>query len=373
MWSTTAVRIGAAALAGAAVLTAGAGPPAAARDTAPPPCTTSSAARAQDARPLNFGIYPGGYAGGGTTNPVPNDPAKMQRALDRLQGGQAGFLVRGYMQYQDAPTDGTGKGDDPADVVRYLGHGRRLDLVLEYAAKTGNIDGWLAYLKKTIKRYGRWVDTLSVTLEANSEGQDAPGDLPRIREALVKGVIVAKQESVRLGYQRLRVGFDVAGFGDPSTAFWKELGGLGGRPFVDAVDYVGVDIYPDVFVPAPPDGSPGDLRDQVKYLLHVTRDCSMPLAGLTAAVPIRVSENGWPTSPDRSEARQAEALPIVIRTINEVRGSYNVAGYELFDLRDARTSSSGIFDRFGIMRDDYTPKPAFEAYRRLVAELGGPS
>ena len=29
-----------------------------------------------------------------------------------------------------------------------------------------------------------------------------------------------------------------------------------------------------------------------------------------------------------------------------------------------------IFDQFGLLRDDYTPKTAFETYRRLIAELG---
>jgi hypothetical protein len=30
-----------------------------------------------------------------------------------------------------------------------------------------------------------------------------------------------------------------------------------------------------------------------------------------------------------------------------------------------------LFYQFGLMRDDYTPKPAFAVYRRLIAELGG--
>jgi hypothetical protein len=28
------------------------------------------------------------------------------------------------------------------------------------------------------------------------------------------------------------------------------------------------------------------------------------------------------------------------------------------------------FYQFGLLRDDYTPKPAFETYRQLIAELG---
>lgn len=39
-------------------------------------------------------------------------------------------------------------------------------------------------------------------------------------------------------------------------------------------------------------------------------------------------------------------------------------------LRDADSSNLNIFYHFGLLRDDYTPKPAFEVYCRLIAELG---
>ncbi|MGW5479477.1 hypothetical protein [Streptomyces sp. NPDC004008] len=31
-----------------------------------------------------------------------------------------------------------------------------------------------------------------------------------------------------------------------------------------------------------------------------------------------------------------------------------------------------LFHRFGLLRDDYSPKAAFETYRRLIDELGNP-
>ncbi|MGA4837410.1 hypothetical protein [Streptomyces sp. G45] len=38
---------------------------------------------------------------------------------------------------------------------------------------------------------------------------------------------------------------------------------------------------------------------------------------------------------------------------------------------EAVSSEGGdLFDQFGILRDDYTPKPAFTVYRRLIGELG---
>ncbi len=39
-------------------------------------------------------------------------------------------------------------------------------------------------------------------------------------------------------------------------------------------------------------------------------------------------------------------------------------------LRDADSANPDLFHQLGLMRDDYTPKPAFEQYRTLIEELG---
>jgi hypothetical protein len=49
-----------------------------------------------------------------------------------------------------------------------------------------------------------------------------------------------------------------------------------------------------------------------------------------------------------------------------------VTDYRWFDLRDADSASSSFEDQYGLMTDDYAPKPAFATYRSLVAKLGGP-
>jgi hypothetical protein len=183
----------------------------------------------------------------------------------------------------------------------------------------------------------------------------------------VQGVIAAKQEARRLGNRRLRVGFDEVAFGRPDVGFWNTLASLGGRPFADALDYVGVDLYPDVFGSLPT----GTTIGQAAVLtLKGVRTEEMPIAGVPASTPIRVTENGWPTIGDRTEARQAAALRGVIEAVDASRGTLNVASYGLFDLRDALTSSANPFDHFGILRDDYMPKPAFRTYRDLIRRLG---
>ncbi len=158
----------------------------------------------------------------------------------------------------------------------------------------------------------------------------------------------------------------------PPTISARTIGELGREPFVEALDYVGLDFFPDVFRPAAADGQPGDLRRMVVFILRAIRETWMPAAGIPASVPLHIAENGWPTSPDRSYERQAAAIETIIRTIHTYRGTYHITHYHLFDLRDADSSNPDIFYQFGVLRDDYTPKPAFEVYRRLIAELGAP-
>jgi hypothetical protein len=46
-----------------------------------------------------------------------------------------------------------------------------------------------------------------------------------------------------------------------------------------------------------------------------------------------------------------------------------ITGYIHHTLRDARSVGDGLFDQFGLMTDDYTPKPAFHVYRDLIDAL----
>ncbi|MBE7179244.1 MAG: hypothetical protein INR69_22775, partial [Mucilaginibacter polytrichastri] len=102
---------------------------------------------------------------------------------------------------------------------------------------------------------------------------------------------------------------------------------------------------------------------------HQFRQINMPQAGIPDTVPICIGENGWPTNSTRSYERQAEALETIIRTVYAHRETFNISGYELFDLRDADSSQENIFYQFGLLRDDYAPKPAYNVFRKLVTEL----
>jgi hypothetical protein len=83
-----------------------------------------------------------------------------------------------------------------------------------------------------------------------------------------------------------------------------------------------------------------------------------------------VTEHGWATGPDRSFQRQADVLETVVRTVDGLSGPLHITAYEHFSLRDADSDNQDVMFQFGLVRSDYTPKPAFARFRSLIDELG---
>ncbi len=320
--------------------------------------------------PLIFGIYPGGYTGpdGGETA-MPDHQHHINEALDQLQGDHHPFLVRGYVQYtsSESPVN-AGLPETPTRVEQYLRNGRKLDLVLSF--RQPDVPGWLEFIRTTIHRCHSLLSTLQITEEANVTTFPAvDGCIPQVREALVRGVMAAKDEIQRSSLD-IQVGFNATLNFDPADDFWPSLATLGGQTFLDALDYIGLDFFPDVFRPLAPDGSPDDICSMVPSVLSHFRKISLASAAIPESCPIHITEHGWPTGPTRSYERQAEVLEMILRIIHQQRDRLNITHYEHFALRDANSSNADLFSQFGLLRDDYRPKPAFERYRQLIAELG---
>ncbi|GAA2102228.1 hypothetical protein GCM10009759_36600 [Kitasatospora saccharophila] len=317
-------------------------------------------------RQFTFGIYPGGLLGDehGLLHPVrPDDPARIAEALDLLQGAEPRFRVRVYRSFAatvPAPPQ------TPDGWEAYLGRpGRRIDLVLQFREPTGSLAGWAAYVRGQVRELGGRLGSVQVCEEPNADLPVLDGSVPNVLAALVAGVVAAKDEVRALGLDAT-VGFNAVPSPDPGAAFWPELGRLADDRFLDALDYVGLDCFPDVFRPVPAER----LAEATGWLLDTFRHTDLPKAGIPAGVPIRICENGWPTGPGRSEEAQARVLETVVRTVADRAGSLGIDGYALFALRDADSAGTGLFPHFGLLRDDHTPKPAFDTYRRLIAELG---
>src|SRR5439155_13952797 len=66
---------------------------------------------------------------------------------------------------------------------------------------------------------------------------------------------------------------------------------------------------------------------------------------------------------------QRTALQSMVGAANTYRANYNVSDYFWFDLRDADSGSPNFQQQYGLLRDDYTPKPAFGSYCDLVSKL----
>jgi hypothetical protein len=96
----------------------------------------------------------------------------------------------------------------------------------------------------------------------------------------------------------------------------------------------------------------------------------MPLGGVPASVALHVSECGYPTGLGRTEAMQVTSMTATMSAVSAARANYNVTDYRWFDLRDADSASTSFESHYGLMYDDYTPKPGFAAFRSLVAQLG---
>ncbi|HLV98952.1 MAG TPA: hypothetical protein VKT82_09770 [Ktedonobacterales bacterium] len=320
--------------------------------------------------PFIFGIYPGSVTSADTRLAGrPDEPTRIQAALSQLQTPDQPLLVRGYLHFKGSlPSEKASTTGTPHAVEQYAQEGRKLDLVLCF--RQPDLSGWLDFVRQTIHRYGALLATLQITEEANlTTFPEVDGCIPHVREALVSGVIAAKEEARRRGLD-MQVGFNAALNFDPTDDFWPAIAALGGQPFLDALDYVGLDFFPDVFRPLAPDGEPGDVRQSVSAVLAHFRQVNLVAAGIPASVPIHITENAWPTGPTRSAERQAAVLETVIRAIHQQRARFNITHYEHHGLRDADSSNPNLFFQFGLLRDDYTPKPAFERYRQLIAALG---
>ena len=153
------------------------------------------------------------------------------------------------------------------------------------------------------------------------------------------------------------IGFTAAGDVDPTTgpdSSGRGVAQRGGEAFAAALDFAGLTMYPGGFDAHAP--STSELVGRTVAMLASYR-AQLSDAGIADTVPIRVSECGWPTGPGRSEADQAEALSAIVNTVASVRGGLRVTHGELFTLRDADSSSHDLFGHFGVLRDDYTPKP----------------
>jgi hypothetical protein len=342
----------------------------------PAPSSASGAPAPAGPAPLEFGIYPGGAAGGDSGS-NPDDTEGDLAAVEALKAPEAPFVVHLYAEYYGPGSYSVAQEVGP-QIDMYAQAGIQVELVLCYRPADMNpaadVPGFVAWQQAALAQYGPELRFLQVTNEANVTNAPGSSDgyYPGADQALVDGVIAAKQEIDSDGLSTA-VGINWAYALDPGEmAWWSNLASLGGEAFINALDWVGIDVYPGTWGPTlSPELAFGPaVAAEMTSALQILRDTYMPLAGIPASVPIHVSEAGYPTGPDRSDASQTTALQNEVEAVNAVRLTDNVSDFRWFDLRDAITDSTDFTDQYGLMTDTDQPKPAFVAYQQLIALLG---
>lgn len=348
-----------------------------------PYCTGSFGSAAPSAgSPLRFGVDPGiaGSAGGVQLPSTADDPAKDLAGVKALGPPGRQLVVRlNRLFWSDGQS---GINAFQQQVARYARAGFEVELQVRYhppAGEAGDIPAWVAYVRHVVDSFGatRRVVAMTITNEVNLQfsPNTSDGYYSGAQDALIAGIEAAHAEALRKGFRQLSFGFTYAYRFSPQgdASFFSYLGAHGGKALRHALGFVGLDFYPGTVYP--PAMAPGDsYRAELAQAAGVVRDCYGPMAGIGRAVPIWVTENGVPTG-ILSEAQQAAALKELVQATHDYSGTFGITDYRWFNLRDSSSSgpatlAAPTFSSDGLLRDDYTPKPSFAAYRSLIAALG---
>jgi hypothetical protein len=330
------------------------------------------------AQSLRFGVTPqiAGHAGPTQGEAVPEDPAATVKALHRLEPNRRQLVLRLNRLFWSDGQQGIDRFAEKVDA--YAEEGFTSEIQVRYhppEGQEGDIVAWEAFVRAAVQELAQRpsVVAMSITNEANLpiSPNTSDGAYDGVMEALVEGVVAAREEADALGRSDLELGFTVMWRWEPDSdeRFWEELGRLATPEFRAALDYVGVQAYPGlVWPPAPLPGRTAG-REMVEALTLV-RDCYMPKAALGREVDLWVSENGYATNLGRTEDQQVRDLRSTVEDVHRWSGTLGVTDYRYFNLRDNRSNGTDLFDAVGLLRDNYSEKPAFSGYRSLIHRHG---
>ena len=242
------------------------------------------------------------------------------------------------------------------------------------AGQEGDMAAWAGYVRTAARILGKRpsVKALTITNEANFpiSPNTSDGSYSGVLQAIVTGVTAARRELDRIGRPDVELGFSFAWRWVPTAdvQFWQQLGSLATPEFRRALDYVGLQIYPGLVFP--PASTPAAAGSDTVEALTLLRSCYLPLGGFGPDVALWVTENGYATNLGRTEADQDTALRTTLDAVHRYSGTLGVTDYRWFNLRDNVSTGTDLFDAVGLLRDDYSEKPAFATYRSEIQALG---
>src|SRR5439155_5161425 len=173
---------------------------------------------------LRMGITPrvqAGQVGPVPATAVPEDPAKTLAAIARLRPPGGPFVVRLSRFFW---SDGENAFKTfLTEAKRYTDAGYYVELQVRYhpsSSQEGDIAAWTKWVREVVDRFGTnsGVVGLQITNEVNFgfSPDSSDGSFKGAKDALIQGVIAAKDEARRAGFGQLTVGFNWAYRGDPS-------------------------------------------------------------------------------------------------------------------------------------------------------------
>ena len=299
-------------------------------------------------------------SGAGIIAGKPDMPSAIEEALAALLPPAGPFLLRGYLHYAGQPEP---RNVTPNAMGLYVTDRIALDLAVCYRAHN-DPQGFCDFVRSMVRRYGEALASIQIGEEPNNPHAATGGDgsFAGIHQALILGVKAAKDEAKRLGLP-IGVGINAVISFDHNDLFWPTLAAQGDATFYDSLDYVGIDFYPGVFAPLPPGL---DHASATKAVLGHFRNTNLVAGKVPPSLPMRITEIGWPTSPERSPELQAEVVAAILEGVFEISEELNITHRAFFGLRDADSSEQGL--RFGLLYDDYRPKPAFAVYASWIRQ-----
>jgi hypothetical protein len=265
-------------------------------------------------------------------------------------------------------------------VDRYASAGLKIESQVRYhpaEGREGDMAGWSDFVARAVRRLAKRpaVVAFSITNEGNLpiSPNTSDGAYPGVTGAIVHGVAAARRALNAIKRRDVALGFTVMWrwLPDSDARFWTGLGQKATPAFRQALDYVGVQLYPGLVWPPLPLPGRSAGRETVEGLT-LLRDCYMPKAGLGREVDLWVSENGYATNLGRSEGGQVAELDSTVRDLRTWSGTLGITDYRYFNLRDNDSRGLDLFAAVGLLRDDYSRKPAFASFRGLAGLFGTP-
>ena len=326
---------------------------------------------------LRFGVSPlaAGSAGGTQVPPKPEHPEAAMRELQRLRPSHRQLILRLNRMLMSDGEAGVRRYARFVDGYAAAGFDSELQVRYHPAdGQAGDMAAWKRYVETAVDILGRrpTIKALTITNEVNFpiSPNTSDGSYPGALQAIVVGVTAARYALDRIGRPDVELGFSFAWRWLPGSdaEFWRQLGALATPQFRRALDYVGLQISPGlVFPPASPAAAAGN--DTVEALT-LLRDCYMPQAGFGRKVALWVTENGYATNLGRTEPDQDAALEATLDAVYRYSGTLVVTDYRWFNLRDNDSVGTDLFAAVGLLRDDYSRKPAFGTYRSYIDRIG---